>query len=59
MKKSIIDKENKDSVETEPTQAPRSQHPIVEILLSEGGFSLLFILPIVVYFYFWAAMPPI
>ena len=56
MKKSIMTQN-----QSEPTTMPIPEHTNIlkDILLSEGGISLLFILPAVVYFFLWAAIPSI
>lgn len=33
--------------------------PITETMLSEGGLSILFVLPYLIYFFLWAAVPSI
>ena len=56
MKKSIM---TQNQSETTATPIPEHTNMFKEILLSEGGLSLLFILPAVVYFFLWAAIPSI
>jgi hypothetical protein len=38
---------------------PQSKTTFQDLMLSEGFLSVFFVLPSVVYFFLWAAMPPV
>ena len=65
MKKSIIDDaqtqtaKDTQSLALVPTAAPEKPSLFQELLFNEGGIILLVVLPAVVGFFLWSAMPPI